>query len=71
MVTPHLYKKLKELMDDYDRVNAHYEAQRNEMRRRLAQRFRLNKRDVEIALREMERNDQVKRVNQRKIRLRP
>jgi hypothetical protein len=70
MVMPHLYKKLKELMNDCDRVDRQNEARRNEMRKILAQRFRLDKRDIGIALREME-GKQVKRINQRKIRIRP
>lgn len=70
MINPHLYKKLKELMDDYERQNQRYEAGRNAIRQRLAQRFRLNKRDVGIALREME-GKEVRRINQRKIKIRP
>lgn len=53
----------------YDKMNQNYEARRNHLAQELARRVRFTKKDIIIALRELERKKHLRRINNRKVKI--
>ena len=66
---PHLYKKLSELAKSYNSIDKQYEVERGNFIENMSRKFRLNKQDMRIVLKELYSFKQAKQTSQRKIRL--
>jgi len=74
-VKGHLYHKFKEELKrtilEFNRADNQFEAEKRELLKIISRKFRLNKNDISIAMKELEKEKRLVRINQRKVRLKP
>lgn len=67
MAEPHLYRKMKNILEQYGQLNQDYEISRENVKAVLSRKFRISREDARIVMKELEDSNRA-RGNKKKIR---